>query len=248
MNAIIFGGSKGIGRAIALSIAKRRPGEIVAINYAHDDGAARQTASEIEAAGAVPLLVKGDIGSFEGAQAVVKQLAGRCDSVSEVVHASVIAFTSPALSIDAAAFNQALQVNGVSVLYAVQAIAPLLRAGSAIVFLSSNGSKVAIKGYLPLGAPKALAECLVRYLAVELARQQVRINIVTPSGLPTEAFQKIVPGVDEALEYQRKATPMGRNATFDDVCEAVAYLNSPGASFVTAQELVLDGGMYTRAR
>lgn len=246
MNAIVFGGSKGIGRAIALSIARSRPGEIVAINYAHDDEAARKTAAEIEAAGARPLLIKGDIGSAEGAKAVAARLREHCEEVSAVVHASVKAFTSNTLSIDAAAFNEALQINGVSLLYAVQAIQPMLRPGSSIVFLSSYGAKVAIKGYVPLGAPKALAECLVRYLSVELAKQQVRINIVTPSGLPTEAFQKIVPGVEAALEYQRKATPMGRNATFDDVCEAVAFLHSPGSAFITAQEIVLDGGMYTR--
>ena len=56
-----------------------------------------------------------------------------------------------------------------------------------------------------------------------------------------------MPGVEEALEFQRKATPMGRNATFADVNEAVAFLTSPASSFMTAQELVLDGGMYTMA-
>ena len=65
--------------------------------------------------------------------------------------------------------------------------------------------------------------------------------------LPTDAFRKIVPGVEEALEFQRKATPMGRNATFADVNEAMAFLASPASSFMTAQELVLDGGMYTMA-
>jgi len=248
MTSIVFGGSKGIGRAIALSIARRRPGERIVINYAHDDGAAQATASEIERIGGLPMLVKGDIGSAEGAQEVARSIAAVADQVTEVVHASVKAFTATTLGVKPAEFNEALQLNGVSLLYVVQALQPLLRPGSSIVFLSSNGSKVAIRGYVPLGAPKALAECLVRYLSVELAKQQVRINIVTPSGLPTEAFQKIVPGMEEALEYQRKATPMGRNATFEDVCEAVAFLNSPAASFITAQELVLDGGMYTRAR
>ena len=65
--------------------------------------------------------------------------------------------------------------------------------------------------------------------------------------LPTDAFHKIVPSLEEALEFQRKATPMGRNVTFADVNEAMAFLASPASSFMTAQELVLDGGMYTMA-
>jgi len=248
MTAVVFGGSKGIGREIALSIASRQPGATIAINYAHDDEAAKDTATEIEKRGAVALLVKGDISSAEGALDVARRINSTCESVTEVIHASVTAFTAPALSVDLCKFNEALQLNGMSLLYVVQALRPMFRAGTSIVFLSSNGSKVAIRGYMPLGAPKALAECLVRYLAVELAKEQVRINIVTPSGLLTDAFRKIVSSVDEALEFQRKATPMGRNVTFDDVNDAVAYLTSPASSFMTAQELVLDGGLYTRAR
>jgi NAD(P)-dependent dehydrogenase (short-subunit alcohol dehydrogenase family) len=248
MTAVIFGGSKGIGREIALSIASREPGGTIAINYAHDDDSARATAAEIEKHGSVALLVKGDIASAEGAQDVARRIRSQVDRVDQVIHASVVSFTAPALTVDPVKFNEALQLNGMSLLYVVQALRPMYRPGTAIVFLSSNGSKVAIRGYMPLGAPKALAECLVRYLAVELAKEQVRINILTPTGLPTDAFRKIVPGVEEALEFQRKATPMGRNVTFDDVNQAVHFLTSPSSSFMTAQELVLDGGMYTRAR
>ena len=193
------------------------------------------------------MLVKGVISSAEGALDVARRIQAQCESVTEVIHASVTAFTAPALTVDPVLFNEALQLNGMSLLYVVQALRPMFRAGTSIVFLSSNGSKVAIRGYMPLGAPKALAECLVRYLSVELAKLQVRINIVTPTGLPTDAFRKIVPGVEEALEFQRKATPMGRNVTFADVNEAMAFLASPASSFMTAQELVLDGGMYTMA-
>ena len=248
MTAVIFGGSKGIGREIALSIASRQPGGTIVINYAHDDVAAQATAVEIEKRGAKAMLVKGDISSAAGALDVASRIHAKCETVTEVIHASVTAFTAPALSVDLVKFNEALQLNGMSLLYVVQALRPMFRPGSSIVFLSSNGSKVAIRGYMPLGAPKALAECLVRYLSVELAKEQVRINIVTPSGLLTDAFRKIVHGVEEALEFQRKATPMGRNATFDDVSEAVLFLTSAASSFMTAQELVLDGGMYTRAR
>ena len=247
MTAVIFGGSKGIGREIALSIASRQPGATIVINYAHDDAAAQATAAEIGKRGAIAMLVKGDISSAEGALDVARRIQAQCESVTEVIHASVTAFTAPALTVDPVLFNEALQLNGMSLLYVVQALRPMFRAGTSIVFLSSNGSKVAIRGYMPLGAPKALAECLVRYLSVELAKLQVRINIVTPTGLPTDAFRKIVPGVEEALEFQRKAMPMGRNATFADVNEAMAFLASPASSFMTAQELVLDGGMYTMA-
>ena len=130
MSILITGGTKGIGRAIALAFAE--PSVDVFLNYAGDDEAAREAHSLVEATGARCHVIKQDVGTPEGARAVLAAVAERTDTLDQLVHCAVRAIPKPALDCDAHDFTAAVNLNGTALLYLVQAADPLLVRGSTV--------------------------------------------------------------------------------------------------------------------
>lgn len=244
MAILITGGSKGIGRSIAERFAA--PGVKVFINYANDDAAAQSTAQSVRERGGEPILLKRDVGSSGGAAALLADVARHTDRLDQLVHGAVYPYSSSLLDADPAQFDRAVALNGTVLLYLVQSALPLLRRGSSVFFLSSRGSKMAIPNYSPIGAPKAMGEALIRYLAVELAPRGVRAHVVSPSLVLTDALRKVFTNAEERAAAAAAVNPMGRNATGEDVAAAIYFLASPEASMITGRELVIDGGAYIK--
>lgn len=246
MSILITGGSKGIGRCIAERFAA--PGVKVFINYVSDDAAAQQTAALVRERGGEPILLKRDTGTAAGAKALLADVAGHTDRLDQVVHGAVYPYSSSLLEADPVQFDRAVALNGTGLLYLVQAALPLLGKGSTIFFLSSRGAKMAVPNYAAIGAPKAMAEALIRYLAVELAPRGIRAHTVSPSLVLTDAVRKVF-GAENAEARAAAAAavnPSGRNATGQDVANAMYFLASPEAEMITGRELVIDGGAYIK--
>ncbi len=240
MSILICGGSRGIGRAIAVGLAA--DGTHVFVNYLGPAAEAEESARLIENTGAKATLIHGDIATPEGARKVVAQIAAHTDHIDTIVHCAVKTVSGPVLDADATAFTSAIQVNAMSLVYIVQASNALLRRGSSIVYLSSRGARIALKDYASVGAPKALAEALIRYLAVELAPRGVRINAVSPTAQDTDAFRSIFPDdYQQRLQAAAKASPSGRAVDLDDIVGTVRFLTAPGSEMMQGQVLVLDG-------
>lgn len=242
---LVTGGSKGIGRAIALNFA--RPGKSIFINYAHDDGAAQATASEVSARGGTPHLIKLDLSEPGAPAELIAEVGKATEELGQIVHCAVYPISSPALEISVADFERAIRLNGAALLYLVQSALPMLRSGSTVFFLSSRGSKVAVPNYVAIGAPKAMGEALVRYLAIELAPRGVRVHIISASALLTDSFRAVVPNPDERFAAAAANNPSRRNLSFDDVSAAVEFLASDHAQMITGRELFIDGGLYVKA-
>ncbi|MWG33443.1 SDR family oxidoreductase [Halomarina oriensis] len=242
MAILITGGSKGIGRAIGKRFAEE--GDDVFINYHSDDEAAQDAAEEVEAAGGHAFLVKGDVSTPEGAQDVVDEVAAEADQLDQLVHCAVDPLSSPILDVDPERFTEAVTLNGVGLLYMAQAAFPLLDEGSTIFFMSSRGSDTVVPAYAALGTSKAFGECLIRYLAKELAPHGIRANTVAAGPLDTEAIHSVLDNADERLAAAAEANPSGRGLAFDDVTEAVYWIASPEAEMVQGQLLFVDGGLY----
>lgn len=245
MSILVTGGSKGIGRAIALRFAT--PGNDVFVNYAHDTAAAQATVEAIEANGAVAHLIQEDVGSADGCARLLQRVAGVTDRLDQLVHCAVYPVSSAVLEITPEDFQRATQLNGAAILYLTQAALPLLGQGSSVFFVSSRGSKVSVPGYIGVGAPKAFAEAIIRYLAVDLAPMGARANTVSAGPLLTDAFRAAVPQADERFAMLAERNPSGRNLEFEDVTAAVEFLASPGASMINGQELFIDGGLFTKS-
>lgn len=242
MAILITGGSKGIGRALATRFGAE--GDDVFINYHRDDEAAKAAADSVESAGGQAVLVKGDVSSPAGAQRVVDEVAEEVDRLDQVVHCAVDPLSSPLLDVDLERFTEAVTLNGIGLLYIAQAAFPLLEEGSTIFFMSSRGSETVVPGYAALGTSKAFGECLIRYLAKELAPHGIRANTVAAGPLDTEAIHSVLDNADERLAAAAEANPSGRGLEFDDVTEAVVWLASPEAEMVQGQLLFVDGGLY----
>lgn len=245
MRALITGGTKGIGRALAVHLGQ--DGGTVLLNYASDDAAAEATAEEVERRGGTAVLLKVDVGTPEGCRRLLEEAGRHTDGLDLLVHGAVSSVTGPTLELDPAQFLRAVELNGSALLYLVQAALPLLGRGSSVLFLSSKGSVAAVPDYAALGAPKAMAEALVRYLAVELAPRGVRVNTVSAGPLDTEAFRGMFPdSADQRLAAAAAANPSGRGLELDDVVGLVAFLASDAAAMIQGQRLQVDGGLYLR--
>lgn len=240
MAVLVCGGSRGIGRAIGVGLAE--PGGLILVNYLGAREEAEQTAAAIEARGARPVLLEGDIATPQGAAAILQHAREVTDRIDVLVHCAVKTVSGPILEADPEAFLDAVRVNAMSLLYVVQAALPMIGEGSSVIYLTSRGSRVALRDYASVGAPKAFAEGMIRYMAVELAARGARANCVSPTAQDTAAFRAVFPDdYEERLAAAARNSPSGRAVGLEDIVDTVRFLASPASSMVQGQVLVLDG-------
>ena len=238
MNVLVTGGSRGIGRAIALRFA-RDGARRVAIGYLRNDRAAEATAEELRAAGADPVLVRGNVGSDRVLEEV--RALGPLDVL---VHNAATGVARPALETKDKHWDWTMNANARALLALARSAAPSMPAGSSIVAVSSLGAGRVLPNYALIGVSKAALESLVRYLAVELA-PGIRVNAVSAGVVETGALEHF-PNKDEMLAAGRD-NPVGRLVAPEDVAGAVAFLCSPDAEMIRGQVVVIDGGFSLRA-
>lgn len=238
MNVFISGGSRGIGRAIALRLA-RDGAQRVAIGYMRNDRAAEETAAELKAIGAEPVLVRGNITS----QRVLDEVTA-LGPLDVLVHNAATGVIRPALETDDKHWDWTMNANARALLQLARVAAPQMPAGSSIVAISSLGAQRVLENYTLVGTSKAALEALVRYLAVELA-PKLRVNAVSGGVVETGALEHF-PNREEMLAAGA-ANPVGRLVTPEDMAGAVAFLCGPDADMIRGQVLVVDGGFSLRA-
>ena len=234
MNVFVTGGSRGIGRAIALRFA-RDGADRIAIGYLRNDTAAEETADELRALGAEVTLVRGNVTS----QRVLDEVAA-LGPLDVLVHNAATGVIRPALETEDKHWDWTVNANARALLSLARACAPQMPSGSSIVGVSSLGAHRVLDGYVLIGTSKAALEALVRYLAVELGPRGIRVNAVSAGVVETGALDHF-PNREEMLE-SGATNPAGRIVLPEDVAGAVAFLCSPDADMVRGHTLVVDGG------
>jgi enoyl-[acyl-carrier protein] reductase III len=234
-SVLVTGGSRGIGKAIALRFAELGAAR-VAIGYLRNDRAAEEAAGELRSAGAEPVLVRGNVSSERVLEEVVE--AGPWNVL---VHAAATGVIRTALETEDKHWDWTLNANARALLSLTRAAAPTMPVGSSIVAISSLGSFRVMENYVLVGTSKAALEALVRYLAVELAPREIRVNAVSAGVVETGALDHF-PNRGQMLEMARTRTPAGRMVEPEDVADAVVFLCSPGAEMIRGQTLIVDGG------
>lgn len=232
---LVTGGSRGIGKAIAVRFAEMGAAR-VAIGYLRNDSAAEAAAEELRAIGAQVTLVRGNIAGERVLQEI--EALGPLDAV---VHNAATGVIRPALEVEDKHWDWTLAANARALLALARAAAPSMKPGSSIVAISSLGSTRVLENYVLVGTSKAALESLVRYLAVELAPRGIRVNAVSAGVVDTEALDHF-PNKEEMLRAARERTPAGRMVEARDVADAVAFLCCPQAEMVRGHTLVVDGG------
>lgn len=236
---VIAGGTKGIGLEIAEHFAKQ--GKTVVLGYARDTAAAEKAKARL--AGHDVHVIRGDFESVAGTEAFAKALEAVPGTVDVFVHSVVRAEGGAVLGVDLDTFSRAVNANGMSLLWGVRALLPRMARGSSVIYLSSRGGRVVVPNYAAVGVAKALAESLMRYLAVELAPKGIRINAIAPSIVDTDAVRALFgAGTDAALKSAAETNPSGRAVEPNDFTSVIDFLVSPGASFVQGQTIFINGG------
>jgi len=239
--ALVTGGSRGIGRAIALRLAAL--GADVAISYIKNEKAAEETGCAIEALGRRAPRIRADVSEpkeIKALFAAAKQAFGGLDIF---VSNAVSGVLGPATRIGKFGWDLALNANARAFLLGAQEAAKLFpESGGKIVAVSSIGSFSCLSGYAAVGASKAALETLVRYFAKELAPRGVNVNAVSGGPVETEALD-FFPDKDRLLEEWKGRSPAGRIARPEEIAAVAVFLLSEEASWIQGQTIVADGGL-----
>jgi enoyl-[acyl-carrier protein] reductase III len=237
--ALVTGGSRGIGRAIAQRLAQA--GCSVAINYLRHAAQANQVAGVIREMGNRALTIRANVAEQDELEAmfsVLKTEFGRLDILISNAASGVL---RPALELTRRHWQWTMEINAGTLIPLAQQAVPLMPDGGSIVAVSSLGAIRAIPNYTAVGASKAALESLVRHLALELGPRGIRVNAISAGVVDTDALRHF-PNRTDLLSVSADRTPLGRLTLPEDVADATLFLVSPLARMVHGHTLVVDGG------
>jgi 3-oxoacyl-[acyl-carrier protein] reductase len=237
-SAIVTGGSRGIGQAIAMRLAA--DGFAVAVNYAGNAAKAQETVAAIEAAGGKAIAVQGDIGNPQDVAqlfAATQEAFGRIDVV--VNSAGIMSLAAMAAD-NLDTFDRSIATNLRGAYVVMAQAARQLGQGGRIIALSSSVLAKSFPTYGAYAASKAGVEALVHVLANELRGRDITVNAVAPGPVGTELF--LDGKSDEQIAQIAKMAPLERIGTPEEIAAAVSFLAGPDGSWVNSQIIRVNGG------
>ena len=240
---IVTGAGSGMGKESALLFA--RQGDCVVVNSQSDSGQA--VCDEILAQGGSAAFVRGDVSGEETAKALVRCAVERFGRIDVLVNAAGIVTSGTVESLSAEEWDRTMAVNVRSVFLLAKHALPSLRESRGCIV--SIASVIATKGTpdrAVYAASKGAVISLSRTMAREYAADGIRVNCVSPGAVRSESFEKRFlsgPNGEEVLREMSNRQPLGRIGTPQEVAQAVVYLASPAAGYITGQNLVMDGGI-----
>jgi NAD(P)-dependent dehydrogenase (short-subunit alcohol dehydrogenase family) len=241
--ALITGSSRGIGRALALTLA--REGATVVVNYQRNADLAAATVGEIETMGSRAIAVQANMENVDDIDRLfdcVEREFGRLDHF--VSNAAASSFKK-IVDLKAHNLDRSFDLNVRAFVLGAQRAVKLMKHGGRIAVLSSYGSVRAYPTYANLGSNKAAIEAWVRYMAVEFAPHGVNVNAINGGLIDTEScayFYENVPGM-APIESVLSKVPKGRMGTTQEVADTIAFLLAPESEYVTGQTIAVDGGL-----
>jgi 3-oxoacyl-[acyl-carrier protein] reductase len=240
-SALVTGGSRGIGRAIAVAFA--RQGADVAVNYRENAAAADEVVAEISALGRRAIAVQGSTADGrEACEAIARAALDAFEKVDILVNNAGITRDDLLMRMDEEAWEAVIDTNLSGPFWMTRAVArPMMKARyGRIINMSSVAGRIGNAGQANYASAKAGLIGLTKTTARELASRNITCNAIAPGFVDTEILATMPPG---ALEALLQLTPLGEIGKVEDIAAAAVYLASDEARYVTGQVLGVDGGL-----
>jgi len=237
--ALVTGGARGIGRAVALKLG--RAGCDVAIVYHNSHEEAEAVCEAVRGLGQRALAIQADVADPESLREAFDAFKQQFSRLDFVISNAAIGVLKPAMELSMKHFRRCMETNALALNSLAQNAVPLMTDGGCIIGMSSLGSVRAIPHYAFIGASKAALEALARGLAQELGQRNIRVNIVSAGVVDTDAL-KHFPNREQLLAESAKRTPLGASLSTEQVADAVYLLCLPEAAMITGHTLIVDGG------
>jgi 3-oxoacyl-[acyl-carrier protein] reductase len=243
--ALVTGASRGIGKEIALELA--RNGFRVAVNYLNDpEPMVDATMAEIRAIRTDSIVIEADIRSSAQVAAMIDKVTGAFGRLDLLVNNAGVQTWKPLLEVTEEEWDLVVDTNLKGCFLCTQYAARYMKdhGGGSIVNLGSGCNKLAFPSLVAYTASKGGIEMFTKEAAVELGQYGIRVNCIAPGSIESERTRQEDP--DYAGTWS-KLTPLGRVGTAADIAPVVVFLASPGASFISGQTIWIDGALFTRA-
>jgi len=237
--AVVTGGSRGIGAAIALRLAHE--GAIVLVNYSRNAEAAAQVVEQIEASGGEAEAIQADVADLTQNQRLFAETLEGYGRLDILVNNAGVAEFRPLDQADEAHFTRQFEVNVRGALFATQEAARRMGdSGGRIINISSGAGEAAPPGTSVYSATKAALNALTKSHAAELGPRGITVNAVAPGLTQTDMLDAVIPA--DVRQTLIRNTPLGRLGTPEDIADVVAFLASEDARWITGQILGVNGG------
>lgn len=241
--SLITGSSRGIGRALALTLA--RDGAAVVVNYVRNADLAAETVREIEALGSRAIAVQANMETVEEIDRLFETVEVEFGRLDHFVSNAAASSFKKIVDLKAHNLDRSFDLNVRAFVLGAQRAVKLMKNGGRIAVLSSYGSMRAYPTYANLGSNKAAIEAFVRYMAVEFAPYGINVNAVNGGLIDTEScayFYERVPGM-ASMESVLSKIPKRRMGSAQEVADTVAFLLAAESEYITGQAIAVDGGL-----
>ena len=236
--ALVTGGSRGIGAAIAKRLAA--DGASVAITYAKDAGAASAVVKAIERNGGKAIAIQADAANVEAVKAAVEKAVATFGRLDVLVNNAGTAIPKPFEEATLEEMDRLLDINVRGVYVATQAALKHMKSGGRVIMIGSAvGERVAAPGLVPYAGTKGAVKMFTQALAREIGSRGITVNNVQPGPIDTD----LNPAAGEWAVPQKAATALDRYGKVDEVAALVSFVAGPESSYITGANLTVDGGM-----
>lgn len=244
--ALLTGGSRGLGKNMALAIAKK--GIDVVITYNTNKAAADEVVSQIQTLGRKAVALQLDASDMKSFDLFVVALTEHLDNetgssnIDFLINNAGTALYASLTSTTEAQMDEAFNIHYKGIFFLTQKLLPYLNDGGSIVNISSGLSRIVIPGSSVYGSLKAAVETLTQYMAKELGERKIRVNVVAPGAIETDFGGGQIRDNKELNEHVASLTALGRVGLPDDIGGVVAFLCTDDASWINGQRIEVSGG------
>lgn len=236
--ALVTGSSRGIGRAIAERLS--RDGAAVAVNYISNADGAEETAADIKAGSGDAIALQADISKLEDLHRLFDQTIEHYGRLDILINNAGIRISKNVADIDEAEYDRLFAINVKGTFFACQQAARRFSDGGRIINISSAVTRMMLPAYSIYAASKGAVDQITRVLAKELGGRHITVNAVAPGPVDTELFRD--GKSDEQIQQMAQMAALGRVGEVQDIADAVAFLASDDARWITGQCIHVNGG------